>query len=430
MVVGQKEEFDTESGRINYNKLKKILPNEKWIKIKKKEDIVENEETIIKAGVIVDALLGIGVKGEPREPLYSVIELINKKYSDIIVSIDIPSGYNPSRESKVFIDNPSIIVSFVGNKIKTSDFPKSTLMVKDIGTPKEAASTVGLGDIKWFFPHRAEDSHKRQNGVVTVIGGSEHYIGAPALSALGALRTGADLVYLLVPQTIRPIIASYYPDFITIEAKGDSILPSSVASSLNDERLRESTFVIGPGMKNEESTRNCLLELLQSNKRLNIVVDAGALTVIDESILNKLSTHQTILTPHRAEFKALSAIELSDDIEENKEIVLNFAKKWGTTILLKGQTDIISNKNYVKINKTGHSGMTVGGTGDVLTGIVASIFSVTNSPFTSAYLGAYICGKAGSLAAKHYGVGLIASDIPNYIYSAIYEGLSFKAKEI
>ena len=112
------------------------------------------------------------------------------------------------------------------------------------------------------------------------------------------------------------------------------------------------------------------------------------------------------------------------------EIVTSVAKRWRTTILLKGQIDIISNGNRTKLNKTGHPGMTVGGTGDVLSGITAAILSVTDNTFLSSSLAAYISGKAGELAADSFGDGLVASDIHDFIPQVIKNALMFKAKEI
>ncbi|MBY9001416.1 MAG: NAD(P)H-hydrate dehydratase, partial [Candidatus Heimdallarchaeota archaeon] len=136
------------------------------------------------------------------------------------------------------------------------------------------------------------------------------------------------------------------------------------------------------------------------------------------------------LTPHRGEFYRMFKIHLTGDLDLDATIVTDAAAKWDTTIVLKGQFDIISDGKTTKINKTGHPGMTVAGTGDVLVGIIAALLSVTDDTFLAASLGTYISGVAGELAANEYGDGLMASDIPQFINKVIKNALEFRAKEV
>ncbi len=430
ILFGNKKKFDSQASQKNYEKLKEILPDEKWIKIKQPEDIKKLTNQIDDDELVIDALLGIGIKGAPREPYKSIIEWLNEQYKGNIITIDIPSGYNPESDNHLFIQNPQKIICLGRNKIAEGDFEKSEIVIRNIGIPEESEKHVGIGDLKWFYPIRKEDSHKRQNGVVTVIAGSIDYFGAPVLSALGAFRTGADLLFILTPSNIRETVASFAPDFITIPAHQDEIEPRDILEMFDHPRLDGSTFVIGPGMKDSEKTKETLLELLRHKEEKQIVIDASALSSMNEDHLFLLKYHKTILTPHKGEFHRIFNIKLADDVEENAKIVQEAALKWNTTILLKGQYDIISDGLRTKINTTGHPGMTVGGTGDVLTGIIATLLSVTNDIFISACLGAYISGAAGELAAMEFGDGLMASDIPNFIYPVIKKALEFKAKEI
>jgi NAD(P)H-hydrate epimerase len=183
-------------------------------------------------------------------------------------------------------------------------------------------------------------------------------------------------------------------------------------------------------MMDTVKTKDTLLEFLKSKEERQVIIDASALSVMEEDHLHLLQYHKSILTPHPGEFFRIFNIKLSGELEKDIEIVQETANRWKTTILLKGQNDIISNGVKTKINKTGHPGMTVGGTGDVLTGIVATLLSVTDDTFISACIGAYISGLAGEHAAVQFGDGLMASDIPNFINRVIEEALNFKAKEI
>ena len=429
-LFGDKRKFNSLASQENFKKLKEILPQKKITHIKKSDKIENIFDNLEKDVIIVDALLGIGISGTPRDPYKSVINYLNTKYKGNLLALDIPSGYNPEGENELFVRNANKIVCLGRNKIREEDFPEAEIIIRKIGIPINSEKYVGIGDLKWFFPKRRDDSHKRQNGVVTVIAGSKDYIGAPVLAAMGAFRTGVDLIFILTPSDIRNTVASFIPDFITIPAHEGEIESSDIVKMYKLPRLKDSTFVIGPGMMETETTKETLLELLRNKEKRNIIIDAGALSIMDEEHLFLLQYHNSVLTPHRGEFTKIFKRKLTGHLEEDCTIVAEVATKWQTTILLKGHLDIISDGNRTKINKTGHAGMTVGGTGDVLTGIVAALLSVNNDPFISAYLAAYISGEAGEFTAEKYGVGLMASDIPEQIWKVIDLALKFKAKEI
>lgn len=430
VLVGTKERFNSEAATRNYEELNEILPKENWANVKEPADLDKLKTWVDNNAVFIDALLGIGIKGTPREPYASVITYFNEGKHKVI-AVDVPSGYDPESDNTLYSKTVDVIVCLGKNKVRYSDFPDSEIIVKDIGIPEDTEKIVGVGDLKWFLPNRKPTSHKRDNGVVTVIGGSHDYIGAPALSAIGALRTGADLVFLIIPAIIRNTIASYYPDFITKPSIQDEINEKDVIAALRDQRLRGSIWVIGPGCVPTDSTKNALNALLNAEEnKLPIIIDAGALAVIDDTLLQLLSKQDVILTPHRGEFKKLFNIDLPENDEEALCIVKQLASKYKITLLVKGHHDLISDGHRSKINVTGHPGMTVGGTGDVLTGIVAAIRGMINDSFIAACLGAYISGAAGAKAAETYGNGLIASDIPTYIGHVIAEAKSFKPKEL
>jgi NAD(P)H-hydrate epimerase len=430
ILVGDKKKFNSEASQKNYKKLLEILPDNKWFVIKSKKNVDKILKKVDRKSIIVDAMFGIGIQGKLREPYKSVVEFLNNYSEGNIISLDIPSGYNPEVHSELYVEKPELIICLGRNKIKQGDFVESSVIVRNIGIPEESESYVGIGDLKWFFPKRKRSSHKRQNGVVTVIAGSKDYVGAPALSGFGAFRTGADLVFIITPTNIRETVASYSPDFITIPAHENEIDPLDIAQAFEHPRLKGSAFVIGPGMMDTTKTKETLLEFLRNNVPRQIVIDASALSVMDGNHLSLLHQHKSILTPHAGEFVRVFNEKLTGKLDEDVKIVEQTAKEWKTTILLKGENDIISNGLRTKINKTGHPGMTVGGTGDVLTGIVASILSVTDDTFISATLGAYISGAAGELASKDFGDGLMASDIPEYIHQVIENAENFEAKEI
>lgn len=246
---------------------------------------------------------------------------------------------------------------------------------------------------------RKRSSHKGQNGVVLVIGGSEDYIGAPALvgmSALAVLRSGADLVYVAAPEKVAWAINCISPDVITRKIKCKNFSVKNVREVL---KLAKSADVVeignGIALESKEFMRQIIKKV---NKPL--VVDAGALRVI-----RLQDVKNAVLLPHAKEFEALLK-----NSELSKESV---QKHLGNNILvLKGHPrTIIMSKSKIAYNTTGNAGMTHGGTGDVLAGIVAGLMAQGNDPFTSARIAAYINGKAGELLYKKLGFGYLASDL-------------------
>ncbi len=428
-LVGNKDKFNSYSSQKNFIKLKEMIQEQQWYKIRSVEDFSNIKGAIPLDGWVIDGLLGIGIKGELREPIKSVIDFINSKFSGKVISVDIASGYNPVVKNENFIKKPYKIVCSGKSKVRKRDFPDTKIVVKDIGIPSEAEDYVGIGDVKWFLPSRAGDTHKGQNGVIVIIGGSSDYIGAPVLASLGAFRTGADLIYLLTPSDIRPIVASFSPDLITVPGNPGELTKKDVETLLQNKRTEDAVIIIGPGMKRSPNTLEALKAVLSTKSKRKIIIDAGALSSLTENELSLLKDHSVIITPHIGEFIHLFGNMEENSLEQKISSVKEVAKKWNVTVLLKGQIDIISDGNVVKLNKTGHQGMTVGGTGDTLTGIIAAIFAVVDSPVVAASLGAYISGKAGEFVAKEYGNGLMASDIPLYINKVIKQAKEFTPKE-
>jgi len=430
VVFGNKEKFDSLASQKNYEILQKILPKENWYYVREPDDYIKIPKKMLESEVFIDALLGIGVIGDLREPIKTAAEILNARSQDKIIALDIPSGYNPETQNEQFVKHPNLIICLGKNKIRKDDFSDAQIVVRNIGIPEDAEKFVGIGDLKWFYPKRKPDSHKRQNGVVTVIAGSRDYIGAPALVGFGAFRTGADLIFILTPSDIRKTVSSYAPDFITIPAAEGEVTPNDIENIFNHHKTKGSAYVIGPGMLDSQITKDTLLEFLKSKESKQVVIDASALSSMEEEHLFLLKFHQSVLTPHKGEFFKIFKKQLSGDVDKDAKIVSEVAAKWKTTIVLKGHRDIVSDGKTTKINKTGHPGMSVGGTGDVLTGIIGALLSVNVDPFLASCLGIYISGAAGELAAKDYGDGLMASDIPNYINRVVENALAFRAKEI
>lgn len=254
----------------------------------------------------------------------------------------------------------------------------------------------------------ASASHKGDNGRVGVVGGSRLFFGAPALVGFGVLRAGADLVYLVVPDYISRVVASYSPDFIVRDFKGEFFNDAGLRVAL-DLASCVDCFVVGNGLSKDEGVFEVLPKLF---KKLDcpIIMDADAL---QQARIN--GAGNVVLTPHAGEFKRLTGLLPSNEREERCAQVEKAAKKFGCTILLKGPTDVISDGARTAFCSTGNAGMTVGGTGDVLAGVLATLIAQQHSLFDSACLAAFFNGVAGGLAFEKFGYSLLATDVADNI---------------
>ena len=267
------------------------------------------------------------------------------------------------------------------------------------------------------IPPRRRDAHKGMNGAVCIVGGSRTYHGAPFLSAMGAARTGVDLVYVAVPSMVATPIRSLSPDLIVIPLP-DSKLTRGNASRLASWIPELGCIGIGPGLgpQNPNELKNALSML--SAKCQTLVVDADALR---PSILEAPEAQRAkmVVTPHAKEFERLFGLELPDPLEDRVPLVKKAAGEHGVVVLLKGPTDVISDGETVGLNNTHSPAMTVGGTGDVLTGVTSGLAAKGLGRLEAACCAAYINGLAGTEAAKELGMHILASDVVGGIAKAM-----------
>jgi len=272
-------------------------------------------------------------------------------------------------------------------------------------------STIEIDEefVKSRIPPRRKDSHKGMNGVVCVVGGSRTYHGAPFLCAMGAARTGVDLVYLAVPAMVATPVRSLSPDLIVFPLP-DSKLTRGNASRLASWLPELGCIGIGPGLgpQNPNELKNALVTL--SGKCQTLVVDADALrpNILEapEPLRAKM-----VVTPHAREFERLFGQKLPDALDERAGVVKKAAREHNVVVLLKGPTDVVSDGERVGLNATHSPAMTVGGTGDVLTGVTSGLAAKGMGRFEAACCAAYVNGLAGAEAAKELGLHIVASDV-------------------
>ncbi len=247
-----------------------------------------------------------------------------------------------------------------------------------------------------------KDSHKGQNGKLTIIGGSKLFHGA----SLWALKTASRIVDMVFYSTIEENEAltkrlkSEIYDFICVPR-----------NELGDYIQESDAVLIGPGLMREKQTREITQSLLAKFPEKKWIIDAGSLQMMEAEWLKKLN--QVIITPHQKEFKKLFTVN-NGTMEQWNNLVLQKAKEYGCVIVLKGSTDIICSPQKCMVNTTGNEGMTKGGTGDVLAGLIAAL-ACKNDLFLAAGAGIYINGLAGDALYQRVGPYFNATDLSEEI---------------
>lgn len=379
----------------------------------------------INAEVVVDALLGTGSKGRLKPPILQLVEKINS-LDAYRVAVDIPSGIDSDTgEILGTAVKAHLTVTFHRTKAgleKASEYV-GELIVKDIGIPREVENLAGPGDVYLAVKPRAPESHKGDFGRLLVVGGSETFSGAPALVALAALRTGVDLVYIAAPEKVSHDISSMSPNLITIKLDGEHLNTANIPT-LKAYVDRVDALVLGPGLGlhiDTKDTVKALIELVE-NAGKPLLLDADGLKAYSE-FKRKLRT-PTVLTPHSGEYAILTGMRLPENLGEKVSMVKNTARELGAVLLLKGHVDIITDGERFKLNFTGNPGMTVGGTGDVLSGVVGAFLAMKISPFEAAAAGAFVNGAAGDFVFEEKGYHMVATDLIEWIPRVLEDPMS------
>lgn len=408
-LLGKEEEIKRNEALTNWKRLKNTFVE----KVEEaNEEILKNE--IPKFDYCIVAITARGFSGKLKEETKRIIKTLNKikikKYS-----IDLPSGLGDvAIESFATVTFHKPRKEFFGNE---KFFGKQ--IVVDIGIPKEAEIFVGEGDLKNAIKPLDLHVRKRERGYVLIIGGSSLYSGAPALTAFAAdaaLKAGSGSVRIAAPESVGDVIRSYSPEFIVKKVKGKEFSKESIEEIR--EMLDVEAIVIGPGIGRSEQTRefvNSFIELKEVKEK-SMVIDADALNLLD---IEKANRENVILTPHIGEFYSLSGKKVNDEIFEKVLAAYDFVKNLKITLLLKGHETIIANKEKIKINITSSPSLSVAGSGDVLSGVIASFLARKVGAFTAACAGAYVHGLVGIEAEKIKGMHATPKDFISLIPSVM-----------
>jgi ADP-dependent NAD(P)H-hydrate dehydratase len=277
----------------------------------------------------------------------------------------------------------------------------SSKLVKDLAVPRIASSKKG------------------DNGIVLVVGGSTIYHGAPLLASMAALRSGADLVYTAIPRSNIVPVRSASANIIALPLPDGKLTVGSANKILATTPKKPDTAAIGMGMSIAKP--EALLALIRGLKSdgIKLLLDASALI---PEVLQEISGTGTIVTPHPGEYKRIFGEDAGVSEEERISNMDRLSKKYGIIIILKGSTNLVSSyadeDGHIAVIKRSTSAMTVGGTGDVLSGLTAGLLTKLK-PFDASILGLYFNGLAASLAYKRVGLHLVATDLIDELPNAM-----------
>jgi NAD(P)H-hydrate epimerase len=379
------------------------------------EEWNEEKLELLDADIIVDALLGTGAR-RPVEGLYqAAIESVAQDFPRaLIVAVDVPS---PGIQADV-------TVTFSALKPPLIFFPDcedaGDVIVADIGNPPELLNSENH-KLQLIEPHelpvRVSDSNKGTYGRVLIIGGSRGKTGAAAMAGQAALRAGAGLVTVAVPQSVLPLVAVSMPELMT-EGLQETSQGTITNQPIADLMRNKTVVAIGPGLGMMTET-NAFVRRVGGECRSQMVIDADGLNAL-VGFVGDLGG--AVLTPHPGEMARLIEKSIEHVTANRVEVATNFAKQRNAYVVLKGyRTLVAAPDGAVYVNPTGNPGMATGGTGDILTGMIAGILAqeYLGSFIERLCLAVYLHGLAGDLAAEEVGEqSLVATDILRYLPKA------------
>ena len=382
--------------------------------------------------LLIDGLLGTGYSGEmPREPIATLIRFANASHRPIL-SIDLPSGLNgDTGEGQLVIQaTATVCLAAVktgllrGNgpacagRLVIAPFPFAELLERLPHGPE----IFGASEARKLLPRFPFDAHKFQRGVVTVLGGSRQYGGAPILAGSAALHAGAGLAQVFLPQNAEVFCQA--PQALIVQRVADDgtgFFSCSTLPALEAVVSRTTAFAAGPGMTRNPASLPVLAELLGSGKPLVLDADALNLLATTPSLLENAAPTQTVLTPHAGEFARLQqAFGLPATIDRG-EAAIALAQATRCIVVLKGARSVVAAPDgRLSYNLSGCPALATAGSGDVLTGVIAAFLANGLAPYDASRLAVWAHGAAAEHATRPgSAIGLIADDLPRHIQTLL-----------
>ena len=369
--------------------------------------------------VLIDAVFGVGLSREIAEEsiFCSAIRLMNECKAPVVAA-DIASGVEADTGKILGCAvraEKTVTFTFkkIGQAVGEGELMSGDVRVWDIGIPSDLKAmtcqvqTVESDFVKAALPARKVDGHKGDFGKLLIVGGSVGYTGAPYLTASAAERSGCGLVFLGVPESIWPVEAAKcvsampfpLPEKADIITRRSVLQPEKALQKAEEKLAGCDVLALGPGMGRETQAEQLVLELLRRTEK-PVVLDADGINALEKhmDVLDARRGRVTILTPHDGEFARIGGdLSHGDRIRAARE----FAAAHNCILVLKGHRTVIATpEGNVLVNTTGNSGLAKGGSGDVLTGMIASLLSQGATPVQAAATGVWMHGRAGDLAAR------------------------------
>lgn len=421
---------------LNYERLMDQFPDS-VVFVESLDELTKLETTIEKSHLIIDGIFGTGFYGKMRDYFGEIISFINDRNKPVL-SIDIPSGVNGNtgEVDKVAV-RADITVTFGLPKtgILFGDGVEYTgeIKVVDIGLPQQAIDSVSsnielISEIRRFFKPRKRDSNKSTFGHLLILAGSVGLTGAAVLASKAAMRAGCGMVTLGCPESLNQIFETKLTETMTLplpETENSTLHVDSLKTILSTIDSRKCNGVlIGPGLGNHPFTTELVVQLIKKSP-CPVIIDADAVNAVSKYSSDVLADTEApiILTPHPGEFSRLLDIP-TDQIQRNRlEALSSFTKKNKAVTILKGKNTLVSSGvSKVYVNLSGNSGLASAGTGDVLSGIIASFLVQGMTPIEAACCGVYIHGKTADYAVNYTGErSLIASDLIKFLPDILRE---------
>ena len=391
---------------------------------------------ISQCSLLVDAMFGTGLTSALAGMMETVVADINAAGIPV-VSIDLPSGMSADTPHLVGdCIEASMTVTLAAPKLPLVLPPgepyAGDVVIADIGIPPDVLEGLEGPRIDLLTPEhvrgliepRAAESHKGDFGRVTIVAGSRGKSGAAHLAAVGALRSGAGLVTVATPAACQPILASMTPEVMT-EALAESSDGTVVGAALETVlALQHDVIACGPGLGRGPAVAEFVRGLLD-RAAVPLVLDADALTVLadDPTALEGRDERVVIITPHPGEMARLIGVSVDEVQANRRQVAADFAATRRVYVVLKGHRTIIATpEGRVFINPTGNAGMATGGTGDVLTGMIAAWLAQLLDAEAACQLAVFLHGAAGDLAEHRQGAAaVIATDVVMCLALALKE---------
>ena len=382
-----------------------------------------------KCDILIDAVFGVGLGRAVEGKYKELMEVLKNLYPKKTIAVDIPSGIHGESGAVMGCALPAdVTVTFGYEKLGTALYPgrdySGTVIVADIGFPEKSREYIGAAAFALDqedlaeIPRRPSYSNKGTFGKVLIVAGAKNMGGAAYLSALAAYRTGAGLVKVLTAEENRLVIQEKLPEAVVIPYNTDIIMENQEErnrfSILVERECRQAdAVVLGPGLSQAPHVKT-VVENVLSFVCSPVILDADGLnTIATYPELTGYYTENVIITPHLGEMARLIGKNIPEIRENLLETAVNYAGKYGITCVLKDAATVVADKEgNISVNKSGCSAMAKGGSGDVLTGMIAALIAQGMEESAAARMGVYLHGLCGERAAARAGAyGVLAHEI-------------------